>query len=74
MTKRPALVPAQGGRKDGPQQRDLPSRAPEEGRRTDRPPPPPKLDPPAAGQAAPGAWGCPTAPPEHAAGRDAPAM
>ena len=83
MTKRPALVPALGERRDRPQQSNLPApgpagppgRAPEEGRRTDHPPPPPRqTNPPAAGQAAPGARGCQIAPAEHAAGRDAPAM
>ena len=64
MTKRPALVLARGGRRDGPQQSNVPtshparppSRAPEESRPTDHPPPPPgQTDPPAAGQTAPGA-------------------
>ena len=53
QTKQPALVLAQGGRKDRPQQGDLPaprpagppSRAPEEGRRTNHPPPPTRLIP-----------------------------
>ena len=51
MTKRPALVPAWGGRRDEPQQSNLPAprpagppgRAPEEGRRTYHPPRPARL-------------------------------
>ena len=47
-TKRPALMPAQGGQRDGPRQSNLPAprctgppgRAPDEGRRTNHPPPP----------------------------------
>ena len=49
QTKRPTLVPARGGRRNRPQQGDLPAprpagppgRAPEGGRRTDHPRPPP---------------------------------
>ena len=80
MTKRPALVPARGGRRDEPQQSDLPAPAPRgprtepprRGRAPTTPPPSPwQTDPPAAGQTAPGARACHTAPAEHAAGRDA---
>ena len=78
MKKRPSMAAARGRRRDGPQQSDLPAplpggapyRAPEEGRRTDNPPPR-QTDQPAAGQTAPGARGCQTAPAEHVPGRDA---
>ena len=75
---RPALVPTRGRQRDGPGQSNPPlprpsgppNRAPEGGWHTDAPPPP-KTDPTAASQAAPGALGCQTVPAKHAAGGDA---
>ena len=79
MTKRPGLVPARAGRRDGPQQSNLPAPRPArppggapKGGAAHRPPSPPRqTDPPAAGQTAPGARSCHTAPAEHAAGKNA---
>ena len=63
----PAMLPAQGGQRDGPRQHDPPAPWPPghpPGKAAHGPPPPPPARLACRQQAAPGARGCPTTPTE----------